>query len=83
MATYNGIFIRAPGIVSLDNKEKVKILASLPYDFDSKMQSTIKAGMFQILNICQYHDFLCVQYYAMKCRKCFSNKINVQVTILC
>ena len=27
---FHGIFIRAPGIVSIDNKEDVKVLATLP-----------------------------------------------------
>ena len=28
--TYRGIFIRAPGIVSLDCKDQIRILATLP-----------------------------------------------------
>ena len=31
---FHGIFIRAPGIVSIDNKELVKVLATLPYGSD-------------------------------------------------
>ena len=41
---FNGIFIRAPGIVSIEDREQVKVLATLPNDSGNTQKPSFPNG---------------------------------------
>ena len=41
---FNGIFIRAPGIVSIDDQEQVKVLATLDNDSGNTQKPSFSNG---------------------------------------
>ena len=42
---FNGIFIRAPGIVSIEDKEQVQVLATLPNDSGNTQKPSCTNGI--------------------------------------
>ena len=48
MNRFNGVFIRAPGIVSIDEREQVKVLATLANDSGNSQKPSFPNGINSI-----------------------------------
>ena len=51
---FNGIFIRAPGIVSIEDKEQVQVLATLPNDSGNTQKPSCTNGIWTTKMLIKY-----------------------------